>query len=486
MSGSSRMSAGRRAVLRFSLAIFCREPGDDAKLFIDEYNLSGQLSRKSFIDGIKFYVAMLPLRAAAQPVDLQLLAKMAVSFIAGALIGLERERAKQEGAPGVRSVGFISLLGALTTALPLHLPTGGQLQLVVSVPLALSAVSVIAIYSYERAREERGAGVTTQLALALAYASGLLIGAGLVLEGVALCFLTGFALAVKLSVRRLVQAVTYRELLPMLELGVIVFLVGPLLPFGATDPFIHAVSVGSLYAFFVTVLALSFAGYLAFKLAGPKGVGYAAFFGGLANSEAAVSALCRAADPASVALLANAAMLVRNLAVLAALAPSSNPAALKPALLALGASIALAYLAYRVSSRREPPGGGWVEGLSARPIDFGLAARATALFGLTLFLSALAAVALGDAGLLAASVLGGLVSSSTVIFSVLNLANGGYATWSAAATAILLSTAAAVVNKVLYAWHNLSGKGRRRLALQQLILLTPLLAAALSQLLAGV
>ncbi|MCC6066108.1 MAG: MgtC/SapB family protein, partial [Thermofilum sp.] len=108
---------------------------------------------------------MLPLRAAAQPVDLQLLAKMAVSFIAGALIGLERERAKQEGAPGVRSVGFISLLGALTTALPLHLPTGGQLQLVVSVPLALSAVSVIAIYSYERAREERGAGVTTQLAL---------------------------------------------------------------------------------------------------------------------------------------------------------------------------------------------------------------------------------------------------------------------------------------------------------------------------------
>jgi len=486
LSGSSRMSAGRRAVLRFSLAIFRREPGDDAKLFIDKYNLSSQWSRKSFIDGIKFYVAMLPLRAAAQPVDLQLLAKMAVSFIAGALIGLERERAKQEGAPGVRSVGFISLLGALTTALPLHLPSrrpASARGFGAARPFGRLGDRDLLV----RAGEGGEGGWRHDAAGARAgLRERLLIGSGLVLEGVALCFLTGFALAVKLSVRRLVQAVTYRELLPMLELGVIVFLVGPLLPFGATDPFLHAVSVGSLYAFFVTVLALSFAGYLAFKLAGPKGVGYAAFFGGLANSEAAVSALCRAADPASVALLANAAMLVRNLAVLAALAPSSNPAALKPALLALGASIALAYLAFRVSSRREPPGGGWVEGLSARPIDFGLAARATALFGLTLFLSALAAVALGDAGLLAASVLGGLVSSSTVIFSVLNLANGGYATWSAAATAILLSTAAAVVNKVLYAWRYLSGEGRRRLALQQLVLLTPLLAAALSQLLTGV
>ena len=417
-----------------------------------------------------------------QAVDLQLLTKMAVGFLVGALIGLERERAKQESAPGVRSVGFTSLLGALTTALPLHLPASSALQLVIPASLALTAVSIIAIYAYERARVERGSGITTQLSLALAYASGLLIGAGLVVEGVALCFLTSLALAMKLNVRRLVEAVTYRELLPMLELGVIVFLVGPLLPFDATDPFIRAVTVGSLYTFFVTVLALSFAGYAAFKLKGSRGVSYAAFFGGLANSEAAVSALCRVADPTLVVMLANAAMLVRNLLIVTALAPRSNPAALSPALLALGVSVALAYLAYRVAARREPPESSWVAGVDMRPISFGLAVKSTALFGLTLFFSALAALLLGDAGVLVASVLGGLVSSSTVIFSVLNLASGGYVAWSAAATAILLSTAAAVANKILYAWPSLSGEGRRKLVMHQLIFLVPLLVAAALQL----
>jgi len=425
---------------------------------------------------------MLPVRVTAQPVDLQLLVKLAVGFLAGALIGLERERAKQESAPGVRSVGFTSLLGTLTAALPLHLPAGGALLFVAPVSLALTAVSIIVIYAFERARVERGAGITTQLSLALAYASGLLIGAGLVVEGIALCFLTSLALAIKLNVRRLVEAVTYRELLPMLELGVIVFLVGPLLPFDATDPFINAVTVGSLYTFFVTILVLSFAGYAALKLKGSKGIGYAAFFGGLANSEAAVSALCGVADPTVVVTLANAAMLVRNLLIVAALAPHSNPAALGPALLALGASVALAYVAYRVVAGREQTEGGWVAGVNMQPISFSLAVKSTALFGLTLFFSALAAVSLGNAGVLAASLLGGLVSSSTVIFSVLNLASGGYVTWSVAATAILLSTAAAVANKILYAWPGLSKRSRRKLVAQQLIFLAPLLVAAALQL----
>jgi len=425
---------------------------------------------------------MFPARVVVQAVDLQLLTKMGVGFLVGALIGLERERAKQESAPGVRSVGFISLLGALTTALPLHLPAGSALQLVVPASLALTVVSIIAIYASERVRVERGSGITTQLSLALAYACGLLIGAGLVVEGVALCFLTSLALAMKLNVRRLVEAVTYRELLPMLELGVILFLVGPLLPFDATDPFIRAVTVGSLYTFFVTVLALSFAGYAAFKLKGSKGVSYAAFFGGLANSEAAVSSLCKVSDPTLVVMLANAAMLVRNLFVIAALAPRSNPAVLGPVLLALGVSVALAYVAHRIAARREQPESGWVVGVDMRPISFGLAVKSTALFGLTLFFSALAALSLGDAGVLAASVLGGLVSSTTVIFSVVNLASSGYVAWSAASTAILLSTAAAVANKILYAWPSLSGEGRLKLVVQQLVFLAPLLVAAALQL----
>lgn len=422
------------------------------------------------------------MQVVAQSVDLQLLAKMIVGFLAGALIGLERERAKQESAPGVRSVGFTSLLGVLTAALPFHLPASGSLQLVVPAALALAAVSIIAIYAYERVQVERGGGVTTQLSLTLAYASGLLIGSGLVVEGVALCFLTSLALAMKLNVKRLVDVITYRELLPALELGVIVFLIGPLLPFDATDPFIRAVSVGSLYNFFVTILVVSLAGYAAFKLKGSSGVSYAAFFGGLANSEAAVSALCKVADPEMVVLMANAAMLVRNLAVLAVLAPRSNPAALSPALFALGASVALAYLASRFLSRREPVDTSCAVSGSLQPISFGLAAKSTALFGLTLFFSALAAVAFGDAATVAASVLGGLVSSSTVIFSVLNLAGSGYVSWGTATTAVLLSSAAAIANKIVYAWPSLSGGERRRVLVQQAVLLAPLLTAAFSQL----
>lgn len=415
-------------------------------------------------------------------VDLQLMTKIVLSFSAGSLIGLERERAKSSS-PGVRSIGFLALLGCLAAALPLHLP-GSVLHPFTSLTLMMLVLAIVGIYTYQKLAVERSGGITTPAALSLAYAAGVLIGLGRMVEGIALCFMTSLALAAKLSVEKLVNFVTYRELLPAFELGVIVFLLGPLLPLNYTDPFIRVVSVGSLYIFFVTVLTLSYAGYIAVKLKGTSAIDYIAFVGGLANSEATVVSSLKAGGEkiaSRTTLLANTAMITRNFLVFSLLALTQGWLDRTPLLvgfLAFSASIAAAYILSRftyVNSEELT--------LELQPLSYSLAARATALFALALLLSALATLTMGEFGIISASLVGGLVSSSTIVFSSLSLAAGGYITFRAAVAAVLISTAVAVLNKMFYAGVLLGWKRSIKIAVKQCTVSTPLLAAALLMLL---
>lgn len=402
--------------------------------------------------------------------DLQLLLRVLLSFLAGALIGLERERAKAEAGedvPGTRSVGFISVLGCLTTTLSQHPQAPAEVRGLLPASLALLVAIVVGVYTYRKLVVDRVGGVTTPVALALVYSTGLLMGLGLLMEGVALCILTTLALAAKLDVERLVKAVSYRELLPALELGAIVFLIGPLLPLEATDPFFHAVSLGSLYAFFVTILTLSYAGYLAVKLRGAAALNYVAFFGGLAHSEAVIigaSGVASREAIARVALFANAAMILRNALILAVLLwPTDYSAALTYGLAGMLSALAVTYALARgagESSELMSP--------ELKPFSLGLAARATGLFALVLALSSVAAASLGGTGLLAASVLGGLVSSATVIFSSASLLASHRIDPAVAVASALLATTVAALNKALYARPSLGWRGALRVLAWQL------------------
>ncbi|MEM0308339.1 MAG: DUF4010 domain-containing protein [Thermofilaceae archaeon] len=419
---------------------------------------------------------MLPLVPVS--VDIQFVFKVALSFLSGALIGLERERAKSHEAPGVRSVGFLSVLGCLSAALPGSVATEPWLPLLASASLAAMVVSVVGVYTYRKLVISGESGITTPLALAVAYSSGLLIGSGMLVEGVALCFMASLALAAKLSIERVVRGVTYRELLPLFELGVIAFLIGPLLPFELTDPFLNAVSVGSLYIFFVTVLVISYIGYVAVRLGGSRSIDFVSFFGGLANSEATVVSACRlGGEEAAVrsSLLANAAMLARNAALATLLSHLSRRVELN--LLAvglLGYSLSI-LLAYTLSKLLPSPGELSIE---VPPLSFSLAARATALFALSSMISAAATLVLGAPGALLASALSGFASSAAVIFTSMSLLAGNYVSPSTAIVSALIASAAASINKAFYV-APISKRRAVKLIPVNLAVATPLLATAI-------
>lgn len=414
----------------------------------------------------------------AVSVDIQFVMKVALSFFSGALIGLERERAKSHEAPGVRSVGFLSVLGCMSAALPVHAGSGSLLPLMASASLAAMVVSVVGVYTYRKLVISGESGVTTPLALAVAYSSGLLIGSGMLVEGVALCFMASLALAAKLSIEKVVRGVTYRELLPLFELGVIAFLIGPLLPFELTDPFLNVVSVGSLYTFFVTVLALSYTGYVAIRLGGSRSINFLSFFGGLVNSEATVVSACRlGGEGAAVrsSLLANAAMLVRNMVLVALLSQVSRRVELNliaVGLLGFSLSIFVAYtLAKLLPSFEEL-------NIEVPPLSFSLAARATALFALSTMMSTAATLVLGAPGALLASTLGGFASSAAVIFTSISLLSGNYISPLTAIVSTLVASATASINKAAYV-ASISRRRAMKLIPVNLVVAAPLLATAI-------
>jgi len=206
-------------------------------------------------------------------------------------MGLEREKYKlvryspvsKRATPGVRSFGFMSLTGAFIVALPTL--SVGELSLPMAVSLMLLSFGVIGAYTVYRLVVLREGGVTASIALGVAYAIGVIAGMGLLLEAVAVAVFSAFALAVKLSVEKLIRGMTYRELILALEIGVLVFFAGPFIPEGY-DPLISAVNFRMLYLFFVVVLAISYLGYALVKTMGPGFIRYFSALGGLVHSEA--------------------------------------------------------------------------------------------------------------------------------------------------------------------------------------------------------
>src|ERR1700712_1792796 len=97
---------------------------------------------------------------------LQILVRLALSLALGLLIGLERERRGKEA--GLRTFGFIALLGGLGGAL------GQNFAL-----LNLALVGVLAlVLNVQTLRANQGAELTTSAAMLVTCMAGILCGQG--------------------------------------------------------------------------------------------------------------------------------------------------------------------------------------------------------------------------------------------------------------------------------------------------------------------
>jgi len=248
---------------------------------------------------------------------LELFRRIGLALAIGLLFGVERGwhmRETPSGArvAGVRTFALSGLLGGFCGWLSLS--AGPVLP-----GLIFAGFAALIVVSYRAAaRRDGDLGITTEIALMLAFT----LGAASALGEMALAAAGGVAavalLALKATLHRWVERLRQFELIAAIELAVLSVVMLPLLPDRGFGPF-SALNPYALWWAVVLVAGLSFFGHVAIRVAGARlGVLITGVLGGLASSTATTLAFARLAraDAALAPVLAVGAVLAGSVTFL--------------------------------------------------------------------------------------------------------------------------------------------------------------------------
>ncbi|MCC6174006.1 MAG: MgtC/SapB family protein [Chloroflexi bacterium] len=372
------------------------------------------------------------------------LARLGLALAVGLFVGLERERRGKEA--GLRTFGFAALLGGL----------GGLLGENYG-PLSIALLGVlVAFLNWQALRFDGGAELTTSAALLVTGFNGLLAGQGHTFTPVAVAVMSAALLAWKERLAGFSLGLTEVELRSAILLGILAFVIYPILPEAPIDPW-GLIEPRAAWVTVILIAALGFVNYILLKMYGARGVELAGFLGGLVNSTVTVTEMAtrvretggRLVDAAyRGVVLSTMASTVRNALLLGVLASSALVASLLPLALMVGASLALALLSprHKVVDSHSP-----ALNLSS-PFSLQSALKFGVIFLVLEVAGILAQRMLGQTGFYAVSAVGGLVSSASAVASAASLVTHGLATPAVAGTgAVLASLSSAVINLLLVA-----------------------------------
>jgi uncharacterized membrane protein (DUF4010 family) len=388
-----------------------------------------------------------------EPIALDLLIRLGLALGVGLIVGVERgwrQRDEPEGGrtAGVRTFALIGSLGGLS----------GVLSLVAETPLPWIACLILltvvfALFSLREGIAEGDFSVTSVVAAMTVFLLGVLAVQGDIRLAAAGGVVTAALLASREHLHRAVARLSWIELRSALLLLAMTAVVLPLLPDRPIDP-LGAVNPSELWLLMILTAGVSYAGYIALKVAGPgKGPPLAGLAGGLASSTAttlAMSRLSRKVDDArglaaGVSFAAMASVL-RATGLALILQPALAPLLIPPACAAaavLGGGGALALV------RRS------VEGSSQE--DLGVPFELRTVFGFGVFLAVVTlagawiAREAGSAGAYVFAAISGFVDIDAITLSMARSVETGAAS-AVAATAILIALMSNAVQRVIFSW----------------------------------
>lgn len=366
------------------------------------------------------------------------------ALLLGALLGIEREKRNMRegfGIAGLRSFVLLALLGAV----------GGYMGTALAMPWILPAVVVVVgvvvaagYVAGVRQRPEQ-VGLTTELAAVAACLLGAMATTGFRDLAVGLGVGMAALLAYKQPLHQFVGQLGWEDVLVGMRLLLATFIVLPLLPDRAIDPW-GAINPYKLWLLVLLISGMSLVGYIATRWLGPgRGIAVTAATGGLVSSTAVTLAFAkqsrdepqRARALAGGVLLAWAIMFVRVVAVAAVVQPAlalalAVPCAAMTAVCAGAAGVAM----------RSRDGGG-ADGLPAVPMrnPFSLlaASKFAALFAVVQLLLKLGQQYLPQSGVYAVAALAGLTDVDAITVSMGERVRAAPADVGIAATAILVA-----------------------------------------------
>jgi uncharacterized membrane protein (DUF4010 family) len=367
---------------------------------------------------------------------MEVAAKITVSLGVGLLVGLEREWAHKD--LGVRTFAISALLGMLSS--------------LASLPFALvsmAGVLVVIVYvNWRTMLTERSLEGTTSVALLATYILGVLVGQGHLFTPIASAVVLTAMLAWKAELRRFAGGLNIEEIRSAVLLGLLAFVIYPLLPNRFVDPW-NLVNPREAWIIVVVIASIGFVNYVLLKIYGTRGLYFSGFLAGLVNSTAAAAELAgplgagnASLDVATASLLLTVvAMFARNLLILALFAPSAAPTAAIPlVVMTIGALIIVQRA--RVRARHSQ-----TEIHLESPVSIKHVFNFTVLFLVIQIVSILGERHLGKLGFLGISLLGGLVSSASTSAAAAKMVGHGQIAAGLAGTGVVFASfASALVN----------------------------------------
>jgi uncharacterized membrane protein (DUF4010 family) len=379
--------------------------------------------------------------------------RLSLALAVGVLVGIERGWQEREAAPGkrtagIRTFGLSGFLGGLA----------GFLQTTVGpfLPAALFIVFGIAFIVFNRyeAEQEEDYSVTNVVAALTVFALGVVA----VVSDMTVAAAGGVAvtalLAARQSLHGFLRNLTWLELRAAVVLLVMTLIALPLLPNRTIDPW-ESLNPFQLWLLTIMIAAISYVGYLAMRIAGPRfGTLFAGAAGGFISSTAVTLSFAHisrkqphgAGNLAAGASIAGALSVIRALAICGIIAPIL----VKPLAIAFG-PVVLVFLSASFAMTRPVDADADAPGVNPdNPFELLAVLRFGALLGFVMVISRVTINQIGVSAIYGVALLSGTADLDAISLSTSRLA-GSVLTVDVAATAILLAAAVNLITKMVLA-----------------------------------
>lgn len=379
-------------------------------------------------------------------------ARLALALGIGLLVGIERGWHTRDQSGGVRVAGvrtyaLSGLLGGVWGFL------GAELGDVV-LGIAFLGFAALVILAYRTtARKEGDYGLTSEIAVLLVFALGVMAVRGDMALAAGAGVVTVALLDAKRYLHTWVRHLNALELDGAIKLLVISVVVLPVLPNKGFGPD-EVLNPYKLWWMVVLIAGLSFMGYIAIRKIGERvGVLLTGVFGGLASSTAVTLGFARLGKKtpaASLSLVGGIAasstiMYVRVVIVVGLFNASLLSGLTLPMLLMALTSAAASVVLFQMAGRKATSAAIEID----NPCDISMAVKFSVLLGAVMLASHYMRLWLGSAGVYALAALSGLADVDAISLSMAEQAQQGFDSRSAI-TAIVIAVAVNSLVKVAF------------------------------------
>ncbi|MDP1606342.1 MAG: MgtC/SapB family protein [Rhodocyclaceae bacterium] len=368
----------------------------------------------------------------------------AVSLGIGLLIGLERER-KPDAKAGLRTFALTALFGCLAALLGEKSGSGWILAVGL---LMLATMMIVAIA--RDPQDDGDPGTTSVVALMVCYGLGALVWHGHATLAVMLAITTTVLLYFKAQLHDVSRSLTHKDLISILQFGVLSLVVLPILPDRDFGPY-NALNPYQVWWMVVLISGLSLAGYAALRIVGNRhGAPLLGFFGGLVSSTATTMIFARHAHAdANQTATATLVILIANLVVtvrLGIVALVLAPTLFAPLAIVLGGGLLLGLVVVLFRWRSLVAAGDLPMPDVKNPTEIRTALSFGLLYGIVLLAAAWLQDIAGSQGLYLVALASGLTDVDAITLSTLRLFNQE----TLVATTAVIAIALAVLSNLIF------------------------------------